>query len=422
MPASKDFQARLLPILRDVVKQFETPFHLYDEEGIIKNANSLKEAFSLFPGFKEYYAIKACPNPTILKILFDQGFGFDCSSIPELNLSMMAGASGEDIMFTSNNTSRVEFNKSALTGCILNLDDISMVAKVPEFPELICFRYNPGEKRNGTGIIGKPEQAKYGVRDDQIVEAYRLAIARGATRFGLHTMICSNQLDYRYMVETVEMVLEVMERVSAELGITFEFVNIGGGIGIPYRPEDNDFNLSQLANEARELFLNFKKQFGYEPKLFMECGRYITGPYGVLVTSVINRMHKYREYVGVDACMSSLARPAIYDAYHHITVLGGEGRETEIVDVVGSLCENNDKFAKQRELPKTTEGDILIIQDTGAHGHAMGSTYNGRLRPPELLERVDGDVELIRRGETIVDYLITVMTYQHKKITPEREE
>lgn len=422
MPMSKQFEARLNPILRDVVREFGTPFHIYDEKGIVENGEQLKAVFAEFPGFQEFFAVKACPNLRILGMMYDLGFGFDCSSIPELVMSCREiGAMGEQIMFTSNNTSMAEFRAVADSGCILNLDDITMIPKVSEFPELICFRYNPGERRRGNDIIGNPIEAKYGVRDDQIVEAYRFAKSRGAMRFGLHTMICSNQLDYTYMVETVRMVLEVVERVSSTLGIKFEFVNVGGGVGIPYRPGQEEFNIWAFAEEARVLFMTFQEKFGYIPKLFMECGRYMTGPYGALVTTVINRMSKYREYVGVDACMSSLMRPALYDAYHHETVLGGEGRETEVVDVVGSLCENNDKFAKQRELPKTKEGDIIMVHDAGAHGYAMTFEYNGRLRPPELMLCDDGDVKLIRRAQTLEDYLRT-QNFEERKITPKKEE
>lgn len=422
MPMSESFASRLNPVLRDVVKKFGTPFHIYDERGIIGNGRQLKAAFAEFPGFGEFFAVKACPNMTILRIMLKLGFGFDCSSVPELVMSRQVGAVGEQIMFTSNNTSMAEFEAAAASGgCILNLDDLTFVSKVLDFPELICFRYNPGERRKGNEIIGNPTEAKYGVRDDQIVEAYRLAKGRGAIRFGLHTMICSNQIDYTYMVETVRMVLEVIERISCALGIKFEFVNVGGGVGVPYRPDQGAFNMPAFASEAKGIFESFKKRFGYSPKLFMECGRYMTGPYGVLVTTVINRMSKYREYVGVDACMSSLMRPALYGAYHHHTVLGGEGRETEVVDVVGSLCENNDKFAQQRRLPKAEEGDIVIIHDAGAHGYAMGFQYNGRIRPKELLLCENGDVELIRREETLKDYLIT-FGFKARKITPKREE
>lgn len=421
MPIQHTFEERLYPVLPEIVKEFGTPFHIYDEAGIIANGENLKKTFSGFPGFQEYFAVKACPNPTILKLMLKLGFGFDCSSIPELQMCQPIGASGEQIMFTSNNTSKEEFAAALASGGILNLDDLTMIAKVPVFPELICFRYNPGRRRQGTTeYIGKPEEAKYGVRDDQIIKAYRLARARGAKRFGMHTMICSNQINYSYMVETVKMIFEVIERVSSDLGITFEFINIGGGIGIPYRPEQSAFDIKALAKETEELFQSFQKKFGYVPKLFMECGRYMTGPHGVLVTTVINRMSKHREYVGVDACMSSLMRPALYDAYHHISVLNGENRDTEIVDVVGSLCENNDKFAKQRKLPITKEGDILIIKSTGAHGHAMCFQYNGRLRPPELLLRSNDDVRLIRRKESYADYVSTLF-YDEHEFTPNKE-
>lgn len=422
MPMSEEFKARLHPVLKDVVNEFGTPFHIYDEKGIVGNGENLKVAFAEFSGFKEFFAVKACPNLEILKIMLRLGFGFDCSSKPELAISRGIGATGEQIMFTSNNTSIGEFETAVANGgCVLNLDDITMIPKVSKFPELICFRYNPGQRRKGNEIIGNPIEAKYGVRDNQIIQAYRLAKEMGAKRFGLHTMICSNQLDYTYMVETVKMLLEIVEKISESLGITFEFINIGGGIGIPYRPEQTAFNIWAFVNEIGSFFRFFKEKFGYSPKLFMECGRYITGPYGVLVTTVINRMSKYREYVGVDACMSSLMRPALYDAYHHITVLDGEGRETEVADVVGSLCENNDKFAKQRELPKTKEGDIVVIHDAGAHGYAMGFQYNGRLRPKELLLCQNGDVELIRREETLEDYLRT-FDFNSRKITPQKEK
>jgi len=412
----QEFEKRLLPFLPQIVAEFGTPFHIYDEAGIVENGDKLKTLFSIVfsqfqkfdSGFQEFFAVKACPNPSILKIMYDLGFGFDCSSIPELILARQAGAGGNRIMFTSNNTSPEEFIEASRNGgCILNLDDISMINKVPQFPELICFRYNPGASREGNTIIGNPEEAKYGVRDDQIVDAYRLAIEKGAKRFGLHTMICSNQLDYKYMVETVKMILGVAERLYDELGISLEFVNIGGGIGIPYRPEQAEFDIKSFVRESEEIFKSYKTEPFKIPKLYIESGRYMTGPYGVLVTEVINTMDKYRRYVGVDACMSALMRPALYDAYHHITVLNAEGRETEIVDVIGSLCENNDKFAKQRLLPKAKLGDIMIIHDTGAHGHAMGFNYNGRLRPAELLLTRGGDVKLIRRAETVEDYFAT---------------
>jgi diaminopimelate decarboxylase len=313
-------------------------------------------------------------------------------------------------MFTSNNTSREEFLVAEENGgCILNLDDISLISKVPNMPELICFRYNPGSRRTGNDIIGNPTEAKYGVSHDQIVEAYRQAIARGATRFGLHTMLASNELHYSYMVQTAEMLLELVEEISTELNITFEFINIGGGLGVPYRPEQEPLNLTAMGREITALFKTFKDKNGYMPALCMESGRYMTGPHGVLVVEAINRKDIYHTYIGVDACMSALMRPALYGAYHHIDVLGKEDSdETETVDIVGSLCENNDKFAIQRKLPKIKDGDILIIHDSGAHGHAMGFNYNGKLRPKELLLTQDGSIELIRREETAQDYFATL--------------
>jgi diaminopimelate decarboxylase len=342
------------------------------------------------------------------------GFGVDCSSPSELILSRSNGFTGEDIMFSSNNTS-VELFELAATdgGCILNIDDISMIDKVPSFPELICFRYNPGERRTGNQIIGIPVEAKYGLRHDQVIAAYSRAIDRGAKRFGLHAMIISNERNYLYMVESVHMLLEIIETVSQELSIKFEFLNISGGVGIPYRPEDEAFNMSALADETRKLLGQFTDKHGYTPRLFTECGRYVTGPNGVLVATVINRMSKYREYVGINAAtMSANPRPAIYEtAYHHITILDPTGRPRQgnesLVDVVGPLCENNDKFAKQRLLPETQVGDIMVQHDTGAHSPAMGGNYNGWLRPKELLLRSDGSVELIRRAETIDDLFTT---------------
>jgi diaminopimelate decarboxylase len=322
-------------------------------------------------------------------------------------------------MFTSNNTSPIEYDEAlGAGGCILNLDDITFIEKLPRVPELLCFRYNPGNRRTGNAIIGTPEEAKYGVRHDQIKDAYRRAQAAGVQRFGLHTMVVSNERNYEYMVATIEMLLALAAEIEADVGIRFEFLNIGGGIGIPYRPTDNAFDIEALGAKATALFEAFGSEHGYTPKLYMECGRAITGPHGVLVTQVLNVMEKYRNYVGVDACMSSLMRPAMYDAYHHITAVGRDGRPKQdvagVVDVVGSLCENNDKFAKQRELPAVEEGDLLLIHDTGAHGLAMGFQYNGRLRPKELLLHSDGSVELIRRAETVDDYLRTQTDFEPK--------
>lgn len=415
MPMSMDFEERLFPMLPEIIKSFGTPFHLYDEKGIVDSGKKWKKEFKAIAGFKEYFAVKALPNPAILQIMRGLGFGLDCSSAAELILARENGFSSEDIMFTSNNTSEGLFEMAlAEDGCILNLDDISMIDRVPQMPEMICFRYNPGQRRSGNEIIGNPLEAKYGVRDDQVVEAYQRARERGAKRFGIHTMIISNERDYRYMVGTIRMLLEVIDRVSESLGIRFEFFNIGGGVGIPYRPEDKAFDMPALAREAEGLLKGFRQRKGYAPRLFMECGRFPTGPHGVLVASVINRMSKYREYVGINAStMSSNPRPAIYQtAYHHITILNPQGnRKTgkqEIVDVVGPLCENSDKFARERLLPRAEIGDIMVQHDTGAHCYAMSGNYNGWLRPQELLLHAKGAVELIRRAETTEDLFSTL--------------
>jgi len=408
MPISAAFEKRLSPRLRDIVAHYGTPFHLYDEAGIRETGESLKRAFHDFEGFMEYYAVKALPNPRILRIMQSMGFGFDCSSVAELRMSRELGARGEEIMFTSTNTSKAEFEAAAdAGGCVLNLDDISLIAKVPVMPELICFRYNPGPRRSGNEIIGNPVESKYGLAHDQLMDAYRAARDRGARRFGLHTMLVSNERNQAYMVETAQMLLELVEQISADLGISFEFINIGGGLGIPYEPGEEILDIRSMAAGIGEVFDKFRDRHGYVPKLYMESGRYMTGPHGVLVTSAINRKEIYRTYIGLDACMSALMRPGMYGAYHHITVAGKQGAQ-ETVDVVGSLCENNDKFAIQRALPVIEEGDIVLIHDTGAHALAMGFNYNGKLRPKELLLRSDGSVELIRRAETLEDYFRTL--------------
>lgn len=411
MPMSPSFQDRLFPMAADLAEHFGTPFHIYDEAGILATGERLKQTFvGVAAGFREFFAVKALPNPRILAMMKKMGFGFDCSSIPELIMSRQVGGRGEDIMFTSNNTTGEEFVAAAAEGgCILNLDDISLVAKVPEFPELICFRYNPGPRRTGNIIIGNPVEAKYGITHEQVISAYKLALERGASRFGLHTMVASNERDYTYIVETTRMLLQLAAMVEGELGIRFEFLNIGGGLGIPYRPEDQPLDLDAMAGQIKALIEDFQTAQGYAPRIYMESGRWMTGPHGALVTRAINHKNIYRQYIGVDACMSSLMRPGMYDAYHHIDVIGKQDlAASEVYDVVGSLCENNDKFAVQRSLPPIHDGDLLAIHDTGAHGYAMGFQYNGRLRPKELLLRSDGSVELIRRAETNTDYFQTL--------------
>jgi diaminopimelate decarboxylase len=406
---SQDFKQRLFPQVNTIAEHYATPFHIYDEKGIRETGEHLKKIFAGVPGFREYFAVKALPNKRIMQIMLDMGFGFDCSSMPEVYMSRELGAKPEDIMFTSNNTSPEEFNFAAQDGgCILNLDDISLIDKVPEFPELICFRYNPGPRRTGNIIIGNPVEAKYGLSHEQVVDAYRKAQQRGAKRFGLHTMVASNELDYTYMVETTRMLLDIAVLLKDELDIELEFINIGRGFGIPAELHEAPLDVDSMAKEITALFDAFKAANAYTPNMYMESGRFMTGPHGCLISKAINFKHIYRDYVGLDACMSALMRPALYGAYHHIDVVGKEDAPKSMTyDVVGSLCENNDKFAIQRELPEIEEGDLLAFHDTGAHGHAMGFQYNGRLRPKELLLRQDGSVELIRREETMEDYFAT---------------
>ncbi len=410
MPMSDSYKTRLSAILPEIVNTFGTPFHIYDEKGIKDTCRQLKSAFKDINGFKEFFAVKALPNPCIMKIMQEMGFGFDCSSTPEIKLSRQIGSYQEEIMFTSNNTSSSQF-KTALEdgGCILNLDDISLIPKLPKIPELISFRYNPGPRRKGNKIIGNPVESKYGLSHDQIIDSFDQSLKLGVKRFGIHTMLASNELNYEYMVETTRMLLDIVNLVCGKLNITFEFINIGGGIGIPYTPDEKAFDLESMAGEITILFEQFNKLNGWVPKLYMESGRFITGPHGALVTSIINYKDIYREYVGVDASMSALMRPGMYDAYHHIHIHGkDDSSPLEKVDVAGALCENIDKFAIQRDLPVTSEGDILVIHDTGAHGHAMGFNYNGQLRPKELLLKEDSTVELIRRAETFDDYCSTL--------------
>ncbi len=392
--------------IKKIIKSYPTPFHVYDEKAIRKNARNLLKTFSWNKGFKEFFAVKACPNPYILKILKEEGFGADCSSLPELLLAEKAGILGENIMFSSNETPAREYKKAMELGAIINLDDIThlkYLEKNAGLPKLICFRYNPGPLRKGNAIIGKPEEAKYGLTREQLFKAYKMAKEKGIKRFGIHTMVASNELNPDYFVETAGMLLGLTIEISKLLGINFEFINIGGGIGIPYMPDQTAVNLNKVSNGIKKLFKKSKV------KLFMENGRMITGPYGYLVTTAIHKKDIYKKYIGVDACMANLMRPGMYGAYHHITVLGKEkAQNSQTYDIVGSLCENNDKFAIDRKFPKIEIGDILIIHDTGAHGFAMGFNYNGKLRSAELLFKPNGKVEQIRRAETVEDYFQTL--------------
>ncbi|NPE31788.1 diaminopimelate decarboxylase [Methanococcoides sp. SA1] len=397
----------------EIKEQFPTPFHIYDEKAIIANARKLKDAFSIVEGFQEFFAVKALPNPYILKVLKKEGFGADCSSLPELLLAEKTGIVGEDIMFSSNDTPAEEFVKAKELGAIINLDDISHIEfleKEAGLPELVCFRFNPGPLKGGNAFIGNPEEAKYGFTKEQLFEGYRILKEKGVKRFGLHTMVASNELEPSYFVETAKLLFEVIVEISKELDIRFDFVNLGGGIGIPYRPDQEAVPYGVIAEGVRDEYEKSIKANGLDPlKIYLECGRTITGPYGYLVTEVRHLKHIYKDYVGTDACMANLMRPGLYGAYHHITVLGKENDpEDHLYDVTGSLCENNDKFAIDRMLPEIERGDLLVIHDSGAHGHAMGFNYNGKLRSAELLLREDNSVVQIRRAETIEDYFATL--------------
>jgi len=408
MPISSAFSSRLVPNLSAIAETFGTPFHIYDEAGIRETCRRFRALEATGP-FRQFFAVKALPNPHILRILAEEGMGFDCASVPELELAKMAGVTGEGIFFTSNNTQPHEFARARALGAILNLDDASFVELLDPMPELACFRLSANGLARNCRFMGPAEESKFGVPEHELEDAYRRVRARGATRFGAHAMLCSNETDADRALELVEAILDRAARLAEALDETLEFVNIGGGIGIPYRPDDPTFDFDRFADGL----VGLKRQyFGHvmaDTAIFMECGRYVTGPHGVLVTEVTHRMTKWREMIGVDANMSALMRPAMYpDAYHHVTLPFSDGPEI-LADVVGSLCENNDKFAIQRRLPRPERGDLLMVHDTGAHGLSMGFTYNGRLRPQELLLRPDGRVDRIRRAETEADYFATIV-------------
>ncbi|MEE3412000.1 MAG: diaminopimelate decarboxylase [Treponema sp.] len=401
--------------LLELAKKFPTPFYLYDEKAIRDNMAEFTKAFSIFPKFTEHFAVKAMPNPYMLKVLADCGCGGDCSSLPELMLCQMSGITGERVIFTSNETPAEEFQLAYTQGNIINLDDITHIeflrdALGGKFPELICFRYNPGPLKEGNAIIGKPEEAKYGLTREQIFEAYKKSRDFGAKRFGLHTMVASNELNPDYFVDTAKMLFELAVELKEKLGIKIEFLDLGGGIGIPYKPGQKKVDLFEVAKKIRALYDSMIVPAGLDGlEIKWECGRPITGPYGWLVTKAIHKKDTYRKYIGVDACMADLMRPGMYGAYHEVTVSGKEAApKTEVYDVVGSLCENCDKFAVQRPLPKIENGDLVIIHDAGAHGRAMGFNYNGKLRAGEILMRCDGSFKEIRRRETVQDLFATL--------------
>ena len=408
-----------LPFTQDqlaaIAAKYPTPFHLYDEAGMRKNARAFYEAFAWVPGgFKNYYAVKALPNPHVLTLLREEGMGGDCSSFAELQLCEAAGIRSENIVFTSNDTPAYEYQKAHELGAIINLDDVSHLSFLQEslggrLPEVLCFRYNPGPLKEGNAIIGKPEEAKYGFTREQLFEGYRLARDRGVKRFGLHTMVASNELNPQYFVETAQLLFDLVVELQARLGLRIEFVNLGGGIGIPYRPEQTAVDRAAVGAGIRAADERTIVPAGLAPlRLVMECGRMVTGPYGYLVSRVLHKKAIYKNYVGLDACMANLMRPGMYGSYHHITVPAREGGPRKVYDVTGSLCENNDKFAIDREIADPQTGDLVVIHDTGAHGHAMGFNYNGKLRSAELLWKGGNQVQLIRRAETLADHFATL--------------
>ena len=389
-----------------------TPFYVYDESGIRAQAKKLIGAFSWDKGFKEYFAVKALPNPRILTILKEEGCGTDCSSLPELLLSERVGLTGEEIMFTSNDTPISEFKKAREMGAVMNLDDIAHIEYIEKgdtLPKLLSFRYNPGAAKEGNRIIGNPIEAKFGMTKEQILEAYKMAKAKGVERFGLHTMVVSNELRSDYFIDTARMLFALAIEVEDTTGIQLEFINLGGGIGIPYKPDEAEIDVALVAKGVEALYTESFKGRPTSPKIYLECGRYITGPHGYLVATVRHIKDTYKKYAGLDATMANLMRPGMYGAYHHITILGKENMPNAgAYDVVGSLCENNDKFAIDRELPTLVPDDIVVIHDAGAHGHAMGFNYNGKLRSAEFLMRPDGSFEKIRRAETLDDLFATL--------------
>ena len=402
---SNSFSDRLLPKLPQLVSEYRTPFHIYDERSIVATHRRLAQAFSDIQ-FGQFFAVKALPTPAVMAKLIEAGSGLDCSSEIELEFAARLGLRGPSIVFTSNNTSSREYEVARAADALITFDDLGFFEKVTELPAVVAFRVAPHGLGSGSRQMGDPGQSKFGVPPDRLSYAYRTAIARGARRFGLHGMMYANELTLKHALNAAVAVIELAARLATELGIEMEYINIGGGLGIPYHPWDREFDLQGYSAGLKESLCRLFPQ--RRPTLLMELGRYITGPHGVLVTSVINCMRKSRDLVGLDASMSALMRPALYGAYHHITLPFAGQRTQGVYDVVGALCENFDKFAIQRPLPEPRIGDIVLIHDTGAHGHAMGFSYNGRLRPAELLLTDAGDVMEIRRAETFSDHIAAV--------------
>ena len=400
--------------LQEITKDYPTPFHLYDEKGIRENVRRLKEAFAWNKGFKEYFAVKATPNPFILKILRECGCGTDCSSLTELMMSDACGFQGKEIMFSSNDTPAEEFQFANELGAIINLDDFTHIQfledTIGEIPETICCRYNPGGVfKISNNIMDNPGDAKYGMTTEQMFEAFKVLKAKGAKYFGIHAFLASNTITNEYYPMLAKVLFEVAVKLHEETGTDIRFINLSGGIGVPYHPDQEPNDIMAIGEGVRNAYEEILVPAGMgDVALFTELGRFMLAPYGCLVTKAIHEKHTHKEYIGVDACAVNLMRPAVYGSYHHITVAGKEEEEcNQVYDVVGSLCENCDKFAIDRHLPKIEKGDLLVIHDTGAHGFSMGYNYNGKLRSSELLLKENGSVQMIRRAETPKDYFAT---------------
>ncbi|SEK49133.1 diaminopimelate decarboxylase [Butyrivibrio sp. ob235] len=401
--------------VEDIVQKYPTPFYLYDEKGIVENARAVKKAFSWNKGFREYFAVKATPNPVLMKLLQSEGCGFDCSSITELMLSKSIGACGENIMFSSNDTPAEEFVYAAKIGGIINFDDITHIEFAEEalggkLPETISCRYNPGGVfRMSNGIMDNPGDSKYGMTKEQLFESFKMLKEKGVKHFGIHAFLASNTVTNEYYPTLAAGLFELAVELEKETGADISFINLSGGVGIPYEPDKEGNDIAAIGEGVRREYEKILTPAGMgDVAIYTEMGRFMLGPYGALVTKAIHEKHIYKEYIGVDACAVNLMRPAMYGAYHHITVLGKEDAEADhVYDVTGSLCENNDKFAIDRKLPKIDMGDYLFIHDAGAHGFAMGYNYNGKLWCSELLLKEDGSVELIRRAQTPRDYFAT---------------
>ncbi|EDO58395.1 diaminopimelate decarboxylase [Clostridium sp. L2-50] len=398
----------------EMIKKYPTPFHLYDEKGIRENARKLYQAFSWNKGFKEFFAVKATPNPTILRILKEEGCGTACSSLTELMMSDKLGFTGDEIMFSSNDTPAEEFVLAKKLGATINLDDfthIDFLEKTAGIPEKICCRYNPGGTFSiSTTIMDNPGDAKYGMTKDQIIEAYRILKGKGVKRFGMHAFLASNTVTNDYYPVLARTLFEVAVEIKEKTGVKLDFINLSGGVGVPYTPDKEPNDILAIGEGVRKVYEEILVPAGMgDVALYTELGRFMLAPYGHLITTAIHEKHTHKEYIGVDACAVNLMRPAMYGAYHHITVLGKENEPCDHkYDVTGSLCENNDKFAIDRMLPKIDMGDILVIHDTGAHGFAMGYNYNGKLKSAEVLLCEDGSTKLIRRAETPDDYFATL--------------